>query len=279
MDLGSSVSDITQNTFNQLGRPKLRSCTRPIYGYGKKVIENLGECETQIKCAKLVKEAVLVVAKVESGQNLFGMDLFEIFNFDIVQVNNIIQNSMMLEEESKKLFTNYQYVLNLQQVPFALLEKFNVETDRLVQNGIWKRVKFSNWASPIVLAPKQDCSIRICGDFNVTINNQIEIERFPLPTRDQLFYKIRYSHIFSKIDLKDAYLQLELDEDSKKLVVVKTPNELYEYQRLSYSIACAPTIFQRYLEQILQGIDGCGNYPDDIIVASTTLQEHVQRLD
>ncbi|XP_037927767.1 uncharacterized protein K02A2.6-like [Teleopsis dalmanni] len=223
----SSVSVITQKTFNQLGRPKLRSCTRPIYGYGKKVIETLGECEIKIKCGKLEKEAVLVVAKVERPISNFKASIKS---------------------------TAVQKYFKCRQVPFALLEKFNVEADRLVQNSIWKPVKFSNWASPIVLAPKQDGSIRICGDFKVTINSQIEIEGFPLPTRAQLFHKIRYVRIFSKIDLKDAYLQLELDEDSKKLVVVNTPNGLFEYQRLPYGIASAPAIFQRYLELFLQEV-------------------------
>ncbi|XP_039968823.1 uncharacterized protein K02A2.6-like [Bactrocera tryoni] len=91
------------------------------------------------------------------------------------------------------------------QIPFAQMSKFREEADRLINTGIWKPVKFSNWVSPIVLAPKPDGS-------------------------------------------------MELDEDSKQVMVVNTPLGLFQYQRLQYGIASAPAIFQRYLEQLLNGI-------------------------
>ena len=304
MDSGSSVYVITLHTYKQLGKPKLRKCTRPIYAYGKKAIEILGEFETKIKCNESEKLAVLVVAKVDSGQNLFGMDLFKTFNFDIVQINSVEADEKELKAEADKLFTKYKdlfepalgtvpnFKAHIQlknsavpkycksrQIPFALFGKFKAEAERLEQAGVWKRVKFSDWASPIVLTPKPDGSLRICTDFKVSINHQIDIERFPLPTREQLLHKIRYGQIFSKIDLKDAYMQLELDEESKKLLVANTPLGLFEYQRLPYGIASAPAIFQRFLEQILQDVEGCGNYLDDIIVASPTVEEHIQRLE
>ncbi|XP_036318832.1 uncharacterized protein K02A2.6-like [Rhagoletis pomonella] len=134
----------------------------------------------------------------------------------------------------------------------------------LTNAGIWKPIKFSNWASPIVLAQKADGSIRICGDFKQVVNAQIDIERFPLPTREALFHAIRHGKQFSKIDLKDAYLQMELDDDSKTIMVVNTPLGLFQYQRLPYGIASAP---------------GCGNYLDDIIITASTFDEHIQRLE
>ncbi|XP_053968612.1 uncharacterized protein K02A2.6-like [Anastrepha ludens] len=81
------------------------------------------------------------------------------------------------------------------------------------------------------------------------------------------------------IDLKDAYLQMELDDDSKAIMVVNTPLGLYQYQRLPYGIASATAIFQRYLEQLIQGIEGCGNYLDGIIITAPTFDEHMQRVE
>ncbi|XP_041565902.1 uncharacterized protein K02A2.6-like [Drosophila elegans] len=159
------------------------------------------------------------------------------------------------------------------------MDKFKAEADRLTQAGIWKPVKFSNWASPIVLAPKPGGDIRICGDFKQAVNAQIDVEQYPLPTKEALFHIIRHGKQFSKIDLKDAYLQMELDEASKEIMVVNTPLGLFQYQRLPYGIASAPAIFQRYLEQLLKGIEGCGNYLDDIIISAPTSEEHLNRID
>nr|XP_043069087.1 uncharacterized protein K02A2.6-like [Drosophila bipectinata] len=165
------------------------------------------------------------------------------------------------------------------QIPFAQMDKFRAEADRLTQAGIWKPIKFSNWASPIVLAPKPGGAIRICGDFKQAVNAQIDVEQYPLPTKESLFHIIRHGKQFSKIDLKDAYLQMELDEDSKTIMVVNTPLGLFQYQRLPYGIASAPAIFQRYLEQLLKGVEGCGNYLDDIIISAPTSEQHLKRID
>lgn len=137
------------------------------------------------------------------------------------------------------------------QIPFAQISKFREEADRLINTRIWKPVKFINWASPI--APKPDGSVRICGDFKIAINSQLDIEQYPLPTGESLLHTNRYGTHFSKLDLKDAYLY--------------------------YSIASAPAIFQRYLEQLLNGIEGCGNYLDEKIITAPSLQEHVKRVE
>ncbi|KAL7723905.1 hypothetical protein ACLKA6_014499 [Drosophila palustris] len=98
------------------------------------------------------------------------------------------------------------------------MEKFKEEAQRLTDAAIWKPVKFSSWASPIVLAPKPGGALRICGNFKQGVNSQLDIEQYPLPTRQSLLHTIRCGTHFSKIDLKDAYLQMELDEQAKDIM-------------------------------------------------------------
>jgi len=57
------------------------------------------------------------------------------------------------------------------------MDKPKAEADRLTQPGIWKPIRFSNWASPIVIAPKPGGAIRICGDFKQAVNAQIDVEQ------------------------------------------------------------------------------------------------------
>ena len=78
-------------------------------------------------------------------------------------------------------------------------------------------IKFSDWATPVVPLVKGDGSIRICGNYKVTINRVANVESYPLPRIDDLLAGLAKGMVFSKLDLAYAYLQLQLDEESRKL--------------------------------------------------------------
>jgi len=61
---------------------------------------------------------------------------------------------------------------------------------------------------------------------------------------------------FSKLDLRDAYLQLPLDTPSKQYVAINTHRGLFQYNRLPFGVASDPAVFQRHMEVLLQGLDG-----------------------
>ena len=108
-------------------------------------------------------------------------------------------------------------------------------------------------------------SVRICGDFRITVNPVSKLDRYPIPKIEDLFARLRKGRYFTKLDLSPAYQQLPLDDDSKKFVVVNTHRGLFRYTRLPFGIASAPGIFQRVIESVLQGIDGVVVYLDDIL--------------
>ena len=68
-------------------------------------------------------------------------------------------------------------------VPFALTKAVENELDRLENNGIIKSISSSEWASPVVIVPKPDGTIRLCGDYKSTINPVIENEMYPQPRK------------------------------------------------------------------------------------------------
>ena len=72
-------------------------------------------------------------------------------------------------------------------MPYALKRKVEAELDRLEQQGIIKKVNRNSWAAPIVVVPKTDKSICICGDYKVSINSYVRTEGYPLPTVQDLF--------------------------------------------------------------------------------------------
>uniref|UniRef100_A0A5S6QIU9 Reverse transcriptase domain-containing protein n=1 Tax=Trichuris muris TaxID=70415 RepID=A0A5S6QIU9_TRIMR len=71
---------------------------------------------------------------------------------------------------------------------------------------------------------------------------------------------------------------MELDEDSKGLMVVNTPFGLFQYQRLPFGVASAPAIFQQFMTQLISDVPGCAAYSDGIIVTGRNVAEHAQNL-
>ena len=92
------------------------------------------------------------------------------------------------------------------------------------------------------------------------------VDQYPIPLIDELFTRLNKGQRFTKLDLSDAYLQLELDDHSKELTVINTPFGLFCYDRMPFGIANAPAVFQKTIDQVLAGIDNCIAYLDDILI-------------
>lgn len=135
-------------------------------------------------------------------------------------------------------------------VPFALKPKIESELERLVKSGVLVKTEFSDWATPIVPVVKPNGNIRICGNFKITLNPHLKIIHFPLPRIEYLFTQLQGGQKFSKIDLSEAYQQIVLSEQSRKLVTISTHKGLFSYTRLPYGITTAPAIFQNIMEQM-----------------------------
>ncbi len=135
----------------------------------------------------------------------------------------------------------------------------------------------AEWAAPIVTVVKKDekKSIRICGDFKCTVNSASKLDRYPIPKIEDLFASIAGGKSFTKLDMSQAYQQVELDEDSKQYVVINTHKGLFRYNRRPFGISSAPGIFQRIMEGLLQDIPRVVVYLDDILVTGDTVKEHL----
>ncbi|XP_026142558.1 uncharacterized protein K02A2.6-like [Carassius auratus] len=164
-------------------------------------------------------------------------------------------------------------------VPYALRPKVEAELKRLTEIGVLSPVEHSEWATPIVPVVKKNGDVRICGDFKVTINPVLHIEHYPLPRIEDLFASLAGGQCFSKLDLSHAYLQMRVEEDSRKFLTISTQKGLFQYNRLPFGIASAPAIFQRAMNQILQGLPNVHCYLDDILVTGQTEAEHLENLD
>ncbi|CAL8135317.1 unnamed protein product [Orchesella dallaii] len=146
------------------------------------------------------------------------------------------------------------------------------------ESGVIKRIDHSEWASPLVVVPKPNGKMRITGDFKRTTNNQLCVNQYPLARVEDLFETIAGGETFSKLDGTDAFHQIELDEASKKFMVINTHRGLYRYNVLPQGIASSPAIFQEMMDTMLRGIPNCGSFVDDGICSGKSNDLHIKNL-
>ena len=150
--------------------------------------------------------------------------------------------------------------------------------DPRTRQGVIEKVAHAEWAAPIVAVPKRDGTVRMCGDYKVTVNNELDIDQYPLPRPEDLMTSLTGGKKFSKLDLSAAYQQMPLDEESRKFVTINTHRGSYRYTQLPFGIASAPALFQKAMDTILQGIPHTICYLDDILVTGANDAEHLSNL-
>ena len=302
VDTGASTSIISEttyrNTWQSRQAPPLHQTGKRLCTYTKEPLEVKGALTATVVYGDQWAELELVVVAGD-GPSLLGRDWLQKIRLDrsrLNQIRSITTLEQILErhkdifKEDLRLVKSAHAKIHVNPtvqpkfckactVPYALKERVELELERLERTGIIKPVQFADWAAPIVPVVKHDGSIRICGDYKVTINHAAKVDSYPLPRVEDLFASLGQGKSFSKLDLAHAYQQILLDENSKQYVVINTHKGLYQYNRLLFGVASAPSIFQRTMEGILRGIHNVCIYINDILITGPTEQEHLKTLD
>ncbi|XP_058987406.1 uncharacterized protein K02A2.6-like [Musca domestica] len=166
----------------------------------------------------------------------------------------------------------------LRRVPVAVEDRVEAKlNEALALDIIEPVIGPSAWISPVVVVFKENGDIRLCIDMR-RANTAILRENYPLPTFDSFMTRLQGAKFFSRLDLKNAYHQLELEEESRYITTFITSKGLFRYKRLLFGVNSAPEIFQRTMESILAPCKNALNYLDDIIVFGATAKEHDEYL-
>ena len=121
-------------------------------------------------------------------------------------------------------------------VPFALRGKVTTKVEDLIANDIVKRVEGPmSWISFVVVAPKASGDIRLCVDMQKA-NEAIIRQRIPIRTVNEVLENLNSSTVFSKLDLRPVFHQIELDEESKDMTTFATHDGLFRCKRLSFGV-------------------------------------------
>ena len=285
--------------WHSIGEPIITPTTHTARDASSNTISFLGEINCQVELNKLQVSGKLFVT--EHNINLFGIDLISAFNLWDEPINAFCNNikSTVIKFNTKDAIqcfkssypsvfnnssighcTKVKVKLSLKEnaipifrpkrpVAYQALNVIDNELERLRNANIITPIDYSEWAAPIVVVKKPNGTIRICADYSTGLNKQLEPNHYPIPTPEQIFSKLSNKSVFAQIDLSDAYLQIEVDEATSRLLTINTHRGLFQFNRLAPGITSAPGHFQQIVETMLGGIDNCSVYFDDICVAGS----------
>ena len=167
----------------------------------------------------------------------------------------------------------------MHRLPEALKNTVDSQVQNMLQNDVIQP-SHSPWSSPIVMVKKKDGTWRFCVDYR-KVNAVTHHDAHPLPRIDATLDSLAGSTLFTTLDLASGYWQVEVSPDDKEKTAFSTPYGHFEFNVMPFGLTNAPATFQRLMQCVLAGISGevCLAYLDDIIVFSSTFEEHLHRLD
>ncbi|XP_055584948.1 uncharacterized protein K02A2.6-like [Uranotaenia lowii] len=167
----------------------------------------------------------------------------------------------------------------MRRIPVPLEEAVDRKLDELLKRDIIE-VKSgpTTWVSPLVVVGKSNGEPRLCLDLR-RVNEAVLREHHPMPSVDDYLAKLGRGRLWSKLDIKEAFLQIELEEESRDVTTFMTRRGLYRFKRLPFGLVTAPELFQKAMDETLRGCDGVFWYLDDVLVEGKDLKEHDERLD
>ena len=210
------------------------------------------------------------------------------------------------EEQAKELLGRYSDVFAKQEGDLGCTDEISHEIPLLDQAPIrqryrripptqWQAVKdhikqlldskviresSSPYASPIVLVKKKTGELRMCVDYR-QLNAKTRKDAYPLPRIEESLDGLCGAQWFSTIDLASGYHQVPVAEADKAKTAFCTPFGLFEFERMPFGLCNAPGTFQRLMERIFgdQSLQSVLLYLDDVIVFSTSVEQHLKRLE
>ncbi|KAG7310777.1 hypothetical protein JYU34_003593 [Plutella xylostella] len=306
IDTGSALSCISKQTYEAcFPSVPLRECVLSLTFYDGSKIRPLGYLEVQCTYKGLSKTLDLYV--IDKGTtSLLGRQWLTELMVDIPKFNlnnlsasptvpNINKHVNDIHSRYNELFEGglgrftggaahlvvkagaTPVFCRARPLPYALRARVDAELDAMLASGVIEPVESSDWATPLVIANKPDGSLRICADYKVTLNPYLAVDKYPVPKIEDLFTNLNGSSLYSRIDLSQAYNQVELN-DPQKYTVINTHRGLFKYNRLVYGLASSPGIFQRLMINLFKDIPNVVIFLDDILIASSTLESHIETL-
>lgn len=199
-------------------------------------------------------------------------DVFSTGPTDIGKTN-LVKHSIVLEDE-KPFKQPYR------RIPPSMYEEVRQHLKEMLEIGVI-RESTSPYSSNVVLVKKKDNSLRFCIDYR-TLNAKTRKDAYMLPRFDDTIDLLQNSRLFTKLDLRSGYWQVEMEEESKPYTAFSVgPMGFYECNRMSMGLCNAGSTFQRLMEKCMGelNLNDCLIFIDDILIFSQTFDQQINRIE
>lgn len=297
VDTGAAVSIISRSTYKKhFPNLPLKEFKSKLTTYTGEAIKVLGCAEVDVQYCDQQARLPLVVVEGD-GPSLFGRNWLKHIRLNWLRIGSIhhtsIKDVIISYPEVFKCdvskFTGPPVKLHIdpaahprffkaRPVPYAIKRKVQEAIEENVRQDLWEPIEHSDWATPIVPIVKRDGSVRLCGDYKITVNKVCRVDPYPLPKVEDIFAELQGGQEFTKIDLHSAYSQIPIHTESQDYLTVNTHLGLFRVKRLAFGVNASVGIFQRLMNSVLKGLKGVCVYLDDILVTGRNRAEHLSNV-
>ena len=212
LDTGSAVTIISQHTLEEHDpNYKLLPTETRLKTYSGEQLCPLGKVQVSVQLKDQEANMEMIVTKQE-GPTLFGRDWLKALQLDWSEIKHVQATTSTLKKKVTEILHKYPEVFSngegklqkikgtltlhteaqpkfvkARSVPYPLRPKVEEELQALESAGIITPVEFSDWATPIVPIVKPTGDVRNCGDYKVTVNPMLKVDRYPLPKVEDIF--------------------------------------------------------------------------------------------
>jgi RNase H-like domain found in reverse transcriptase/Reverse transcriptase (RNA-dependent DNA polymerase)/Integrase zinc binding domain/Integrase core domain len=288
LDTGATCNVIGYRNYCELVEMEeadLRPTTVTIRCFGGAIVKPLGEAV--LMCSKDDVEHFLVFQVVSHAhQPLLSASTCR--NLSLIKICNKIELTSKNSEAACRIIKKYDHLFHgigkfektihlevdetvkplidpPRRIAVAMKTEFAATIKELVQQGVVEKVEtHTDWVSNVLLV-KRGAKLRPCLD-PVHLNRALKRVNYQIPTIDELLPELSRARVFTTLDAKHGFWQLELDYESSLLTTFWGPDGRYRWKRCPFGISPAPELFQQRLHEVLYGLTGVVTVADDILV-------------
>ena len=300
LDSGAKANVMSFRTYNNLKCTSLRPLKKTntvLVSFSKHKLKPFGEVVLKVKYKDHTEDVKFFVVESEVESVLSGNTCVKLGL--LKRVYQVVSQEASLKkvelDDYSELFKglgclpgDYHIELNEgatpvvhapRKVPIPQREKVIEELKRMERLGvIVRQEEATDWVNSMVVVQKPNGAVRLCIDPR-DLNVAMKRSHHPMKTVDEVASRLEGANTFSILNAKNGFWQLKLDEESSLLCTFNTPIGRYRFTRLPFGVKCAPEIFQRTMDRMVEDLDGVEVIMDDVIVAGdeTTHDERLTK--
>ncbi len=281
LDTGAEVTAITEDTHKKLSKIQLQRATKVLHGPTRQNLNVIGQFTAKLRHNQASSTHTIFVIRGLKN-NLLGLPAIRELQLlsKVEETNSSEGEEAQVKERFGKLFQGLgsfgeEYTIKMRDDnhPHALFTPRNVpiplqeELDRMEKLGVISRVEEPTpWCAGMVVVPKQNGEVRICVDLK-PLNESV---LHPIPKVDEILGQLARATVFSKLDANSGFWQIPLAKESHLLTTFITPTGRYCFNKLPLGISSAPEVFQKRMQNIIEGLDEVLCLIDDVLVLELT---------